>query len=167
MAWFLPWCACCWYWRFRPFRGFPGALAGLGGLQAGYKSSSKSKDSIRIDLRPQMWQLTSMAVCCGLVSFVVCVLWGWRFRPFRGFPGALAGLSGLQDGHLRCSKSEDSFRIDLRQKMWQSTSIVACFGLVSVVACVLLLVAISAVSALARGSSLGQRNRNKKFTTQE
>ena len=74
MAWFLPWCACCWWWRFRPFRGFPGALAGLGGLQAGYKSSSKSKDSTRIDLRPQMWQLTSMAVCCGLVSFVVCVL---------------------------------------------------------------------------------------------
>ena len=37
VAWFLSWCACCWYWRFRPFRGFPGALAGLGGLQAGYK----------------------------------------------------------------------------------------------------------------------------------
>ena len=23
---------CCWWWRFRPFLGFPGALAGLSGL---------------------------------------------------------------------------------------------------------------------------------------
>ena len=75
------------------------------------------------------------------LSWCACCWW-WRFRPFRGFPGALGCSSGLQDGHLRCSKSEDSFRIDFRQKMWQSTSIVACFGLVSSVVCVLLVVAI-------------------------
>ena len=43
---------------------------------------------------------------------------------------------------MNSSKSKDSSRIDLRPKMWQSTSIVACFGLVSFVACVLLVVAI-------------------------
>ena len=47
---------------------------GLAGLQGGYLNSSESKDSIRIDLRPQMWQLTSMAVCFGLVLAVACVL---------------------------------------------------------------------------------------------
>ena len=57
-----------------PVSWFSCALVGLAGLQGGYMNSSKSNDSIRIDLRPQMWQLTSMAVCCGLVSFVVCVL---------------------------------------------------------------------------------------------
>ena len=36
--------------------------------------SSKSKDSIRIDLRPQTWQLTSVVVCCGLAAVVACVL---------------------------------------------------------------------------------------------
>ena len=56
------------------------------------------------------------------------------------------GLAGLQGGYLNSSESKDSIRIDLRPKMWQSTLIVACFGLVLVVACVLLLVAISAVS---------------------
>ena len=75
------------------------------------------------------------------LSWCACCWW-WRFRPFRGFPGALGCFSGLQDGYLRCSKSEDSFRIDFRQKMWQSTSIVACFCLVSSVVCVLLVVAI-------------------------
>ena len=47
-----------------------------------------------------------------------------------------------QGGHLSSSKSKDSIRIDLRPQMWQSTSIVVCFGLVSAVACVLLVVAI-------------------------
>ena len=37
-------------------------------------NSDKPKDSIRIDLRPQTWQLTSIVVCCGLASFVACVL---------------------------------------------------------------------------------------------
>ena len=37
-------------------------------------NSNKPKDSIRIDLRPQTWQLTSIVVCCGLASFVACVL---------------------------------------------------------------------------------------------
>ena len=59
---------------------------GLGGLQAGYKSSSKSKDSTRIDLRPQMWQLTSMAVCFGLVLAVVGrVVGGGDFGRFVVF----------------------------------------------------------------------------------
>ena len=35
-------------------RGFPGALAGLGALQGGHLSSSKSKDSIRVDFKPKM-----------------------------------------------------------------------------------------------------------------
>ena len=74
MAWFLSWCACCWWWRFRPFRGFPGALGCFSGLQDGYLRCSKSEDSFRIDFRQKMWQSTSMAVCCGLVSSVVCVL---------------------------------------------------------------------------------------------
>ena len=52
------------------------------------------------------------------------------------------GLAGLQAGYLNSSESKVSIRIDLGLKMWQSTSIVACFGLVSVVACVLLVVAI-------------------------
>ena len=54
----------------------------------------------------------------------------WRFRSFRDFSGALAGLSGLQAGYLNSSDPKDSIRIDLRPKMWQSTSIVVCFGLV-------------------------------------
>ena len=36
-------------------------------------NSNKPKDSIRIDLRPQTWQLTSIVVCSGLVLVVVCV----------------------------------------------------------------------------------------------
>ena len=48
----------------------------------------------------------------------------------------LMGLAGLQGGYLNSSESKDSIRIDLKVKMWQSTSIVACFGLVPVVACV-------------------------------
>ncbi len=37
-------------------------------------NSSEPKGSIRIDLRTQTWQLTSIVVCCGLASFVACVL---------------------------------------------------------------------------------------------
>ena len=55
------------------------------------------------------------------------------------------GLAGLQAGYLNSSKSKGSIRIDLRPKKWQSTSIVACFGLVSSVVCVLLAVAVPAV----------------------
>ena len=36
-------------------------------------NSSESEDSIRTDLRPQMWQLTSVVVCCGLVPAVAYV----------------------------------------------------------------------------------------------
>ena len=43
---------------------------------------------------------------------------------------------------MNSSKSKGSTRIDLRPQMWQSTSIVACFGLISPVVCVLLVVAI-------------------------
>ena len=79
-----------------------------------------------------MWQLTSMAVCCGLVSFVVCVL-------LVVAVSAVSWFSWRSDGPCW---SEDSIRIDFRQKTWQSTSIVACFGLISPVVCVLLVVAI-------------------------
>ena len=88
--------------RFVVFLALLRALAGLSGLQAGYKSSSKSKDSTRIDLRPQMWQLTSMAVCCGLVSFVACVLlvvaisavswFSWRSGVLQRPAGWLSGV---------------------------------------------------------------------------
>ena len=37
-------------------------------------NSSEYKDCIRIDLRPKMWQSTSMVACFGLVPAVVCVL---------------------------------------------------------------------------------------------
>ena len=43
---------------------------------------------------------------------------------------------------MNISKFKGSIRIDLRPKMWQSTSMVACFGLVPAVVCVLLAVAI-------------------------
>ena len=66
-------------------------------------------------------------------------------RPFRGFPAALGCFSGLQGGYLNSSESKGSTRIDLRQKMWQPTPVVACFGLVSSVVCVLLAVAVPAV----------------------
>ena len=52
------------------------------------------------------------------------------------------GLTGLQAGYMNRSESNSSIRIDLRPKIWQSTSIVACFGLVTAVACVMLVVAI-------------------------
>ena len=60
--------------RSQPSSAMLRRLMGLAGLQGGYLNSSESKNSIRIDLRPKMWQLTSVVVCCGLVSSVVCVL---------------------------------------------------------------------------------------------
>ena len=50
-------------------------------------------------------------------------------------------LSGLRDGYLRCSKSEDSFRIDFRRNVAIDVD-GGCCGLVSSVVCVLLVVAI-------------------------
>ena len=67
------------------------------------------------------------------------------------------GLAGLQAGYLNSRESKDSVRVDLRPKMWQSTSIVACFGLVSFVACVFLVVAISFVSWFSCRSGVLQR----------
>ena len=87
-----------------------------------------------------------MVLYSGLVSVVVCVLLVVAIsRPFRGFPAALGCFSGLQGGYLNSSEPKGSTRIDLRQKMWQPTPVVACFGLVSFVVCVLLAVAIPAV----------------------
>ena len=36
---------------------------------------------------------------------------------FSRFPAALGCFSGLQGGYLRCSKPEDSTRVDLKPKM--------------------------------------------------
>ena len=84
--------------------------------------------------------------------------WWWRFRPFLGFSAALACSSGLQGGYLGKSKSQDSITIDMKPQMWQLTSILVCCGLVSVVTCLFLVVAISAVSWLFWRSGVLQRS---------
>ena len=94
--------------------------------------------------------------CC-VVAFSHCARTG-AARSKRGFYSGLSALAGLQGGYLNSNKPKDSIRIDLRPQTWQLTSIVVCCGLASFVACVLLVVAISAVSWLSWRSGVLQRS---------
>ena len=96
-----------------------------------------------LNLRPHEPRLVLVVAVLWCGFGAVC-LWWWAPVVFLAPWRALAP----QGGHLSSSKSKDSIRIDLRPQMGQSTSMTVCFGLALAVACVLLVVAISAVSWL-------------------
>ena len=96
-----------------------------------------------LNLRPHEPRLVLVVAVLWCGFGAVCSWW-WAPVVFLAPWRALAP----QGGHLSSSKSKHSIRIDLRPQMWQSTSMTVCFGLALAVACVLLVVAISAVSWL-------------------